>query len=140
MAVGTWQGGQIVREAKKLVPSGWSWAHPDEDPQIRFMDVSRGKYRSPDAVLSATDIFVIRRLAPDSLKLSVQQMAQSGTSGELLHAMGRDIGSIHAAHGNANSVVAHINNRPKGRLKALSADAEAFVKADYDEWRKRKPN
>jgi uncharacterized protein (DUF2252 family) len=134
LAVAQWQGGRVVREAKLLVPSGWSWAHGHDEQRVRFLDAAQGKHRSPDAVLTARDGYILRRLAPDTQKLSAKQLARSGSAADVLQAMGHEVGAIHAVHKHAGKVLAHVSERRKGWLNALSADAEAFVRADYDAW------
>jgi uncharacterized protein (DUF2252 family) len=134
LAVAQWQGGRVVREAKLLVPSGWHWARSHDEKRARFLDAAQGKYRSPDAVLTARDGYILRRLAPDTQKLCARDLARSGSAAEVLQAMGHDVGAIHAAHKHAGRVAAHVAKRPKGWLNALSADAEAFVLADYEAW------
>jgi len=101
LAVARWQGGRVVREAKLLVPSGWHWAQSHDEKRIRFLDAAQGKHRSPDAVLTARDGYILRRLAPDTQKLSAKELARSGSAAELLQAMGHEVGSIHAAHKHA---------------------------------------
>ncbi len=51
VAIANWRGGQVVREAKALVPSAWTWAHGDATGAIRFLELANGKHRSPDPFL-----------------------------------------------------------------------------------------
>src|SRR5581483_1152787 len=48
VAMAEWRGDHVVREAKALVPSAWTWAHAARSHKIRFMELATGKYRSPD--------------------------------------------------------------------------------------------
>ena len=81
VAIAKWRGGRIVREAKALVPSAWDWAHADEAPVFRALDLATGAYRSPDPHLAVADRFIIRRVAADSQKVEFGDHA-----GEALHA------------------------------------------------------
>jgi hypothetical protein len=134
LALATWQHGRAVREAKALVPSAWLWAHASDDGRVRFLDLAKGQFRSPDPALVVKHRFIVRRLAPDSQKLSAKQLTESGRALELLEAMGREVGSIHACHKRAGMVLEHLNQRPAGWLEPISALAESLVKADYAEW------
>src|SRR5581483_8887823 len=48
VAMAEWRCDHVVREAKALVPSAWTWAHAARSHKIRFMELATGKYRSPD--------------------------------------------------------------------------------------------
>ncbi|MGZ2487148.1 uncharacterized protein (DUF2252 family), partial [Rhizobium pisi] len=61
LAIGTWNGGCVVREAKALVPSAWEWASGKIGPIGLFQIVSTGRYRSPDPFLKVRSDFVVRR-------------------------------------------------------------------------------
>ncbi|WP_375161943.1 DUF2252 family protein [Bradyrhizobium sp. RDT46] len=51
VAIAEWRGGQVVREAKALVPSAWDWAHGQQG-RLRFLDLATGPYRAPDPHLA----------------------------------------------------------------------------------------
>ena len=38
VAVANWRGGRIVREAKAVAPSAWSWAHGKTEAAVRIED------------------------------------------------------------------------------------------------------
>src|SRR6266404_4383928 len=47
-AVGQWCGGQVLREAKALVPSAWTWANGGQSRRSHFLELANGQYRAPD--------------------------------------------------------------------------------------------
>ena len=52
VAVAFWRGGQVLREAKALVPSAWIWANGTaEIRKSNFLDLANGRYRAPDPFL-----------------------------------------------------------------------------------------
>jgi hypothetical protein len=51
-AVAFWRGGQVLREAKALVPSAWTWASgPKQSAKSNFLALANGRYRAPDPFL-----------------------------------------------------------------------------------------
>jgi len=55
VAIAFWRGGQVLREAKALVPSAWTWAHGGKSQTSSFLDLANGKYRAPDPFLKVSD-------------------------------------------------------------------------------------
>src|SRR5262249_21769680 len=72
-AIATWRGGGVVREAKALVPSAWTWAH-GRTSRPRFLDLAHGAFRSPDPHLAISGGFILRRIAADSRKIDLEDM------------------------------------------------------------------
>ncbi|MDF3886684.1 DUF2252 family protein [Cupriavidus basilensis] len=133
-ALATWNGGAIVREAKALVPSSWDWAREHKTATSRFISVATGAYRSPDPFLHVSGGFILRRIAPESRKLELADVTRAGNGPQLLRAMGRDVGSIHAAHKRAPEVLEHVRHMPKGWLVDCVRHSTAFVLEDYETW------
>lgn len=65
-------------------------------------------------------------------------MAESGKVPELLYAMGRDVGSVHAAHRRAGLALEHLHRRPQNWLLETAERAAALVRADYSQWNSAK--
>ncbi|QQX86570.1 DUF2252 family protein [Cupriavidus necator] len=134
-ALATWNGGSIVREAKALVPSSWDWARGRKSATSRFITVATGAYRSPDPFLYVTGGFILRRLAPESRKLDLDDVTKAGRGPHLLRAMGRDVGSIHAAHRRTPKVLDHLLHMPKTWLVDCVERSTNFVLEDFNVWR-----
>lgn len=134
VAIAKWQGGKIVREAKALAPSAWHWAHPGGDARPRFMDIARGCHRSADPFLDADGEWIVRRLAPDSRKIDLDEDFEPKLFGVLFDAMGFDLGSIHAADPRATAIPADLDNRKSGWLLSAASEAKSAVEADFREW------
>jgi len=134
LALAHWEGGRVVREAKAIVPSAWAWANSNSSARQRILDVAYGLYRAPDTSLSATDGFLLRRIAPDSRKLDLKDVAKRALGTTLLQAMGRDIGSIHASHRRSSAIVADLAQRDAGWLHVAAGQAKKAVEADYRTW------
>jgi hypothetical protein len=137
LAVAYWRGGQVLREAKALVPSAWSWAHgPKAAGKSHFLDLANGRYRAPDPFLHVQGNFIFRRIAADSTKIELGEEAGSKLHLNLLEAMGFDVASIHAAgSAGVKALKADLIRRPPGWLNAAATVAAAAVRRDYRQWR-----
>jgi hypothetical protein len=131
-----WCGGRVVREAKALVPSAWTWAHGDTKSRLQFANLADGVYRSPDPWLALRDGFIFRRIAADSRKVDLDKEDQARLNRRLLEAMGFDVGAIHAAakKSRLSGIADHLAAQPKHWLSAAALDAAADVVRDYEEW------
>ena len=136
VAVAFWRGGHILREAKALVPSAWTWANGGKSKASHFRKVANGKYRAPDPFLEVHGKFIFRRLAADSRKIELADVGSSTIKIIILEAMGFDLGSIHAAGSpDAAALAADLRKRPRGWLAAAAKTAATAVKRDFKEWR-----
>jgi len=137
VALAAYRGGHVVREAKALVPSAWTWAHGLSHPKLMFLQLARGAHRSPDPFLDVHDDFVFRRLAADSRKVELSRPGGICFAPKLLRAMGFDLAAIHAASpGNGKALRADLRNRPNGWLRTASKRAAKEVSRDYKDWKK----
>jgi hypothetical protein len=135
VAIADWRGGRIVREAKALVPSAWTWAHGGSE-KPRFLQLAKGRYQSPDPFLDVREGFVFRRIAADSRKVDLGDDAGSNVKIDLLRAMGFDLGSIHATDPqSADAVRRDLKERPRDWLHAAAKTAAAAVEQDWESWR-----
>lgn len=135
VVIADWGGGQVLREAKALMPSAWDWAHGRLDAPIRFAKLSNSRYRSPDPFLKVKNGHVLRRIAPDSRKVDLGDEG-GGLTGSLLHAMGFDLASLHAGNkGAVARIHADLAARPKDWLLRAASVAEKAVREDYEEWK-----
>jgi len=136
LAIADWNGGQVVREAKAVVPSAWEWAGGTADgkpPPI--IELAYGLFRAPDPSLAIQGRYAIRRIAPDSHKLDLEQVADQKLSEPLLAAMGAEIGSVHAASGQAKAIQGHLRRLDPKWLQRAVAQARESVEIDHRSWR-----
>ncbi|MGJ5024806.1 DUF2252 family protein [Bradyrhizobium oligotrophicum] len=156
VVVATWRGGRIVREAKALVPSAWTWAknrtenrtksgtQPKPAPPHRFVALSTGTYRAPDPFLHVHRTndgdYVVRRLSADSRKIDLGKEAGADLKLELLRGMGTDLASIHAADRRAGAeIAADLGKRGSGWLRRAARAAREATERDHDVWRRKAP-
>lgn len=137
MAVAFWRGGQILREAKALVPSAWTWANGGKSRASHFRALANGKYRAPDPFLDVHGKFIFRRIAADSRKIELADISGAQIKVNILEAMGFDLASIHAAGSvPIKALKADLGKPPRGWLNAAAMVAADKVKRDYRERRR----
>ncbi|MBR1121517.1 DUF2252 family protein [Bradyrhizobium lablabi] len=136
VAVGYWRGGRVLREAKALVPSAWTWANGQKQ-ESRLLDAANGPYRAPDPLLDVRHKFIFRRIAGDAEKIELGKKAGANIHLELLRAMGFDLASVHAASArSAGPIRKDLDKRPRGWLNKAAAIAATEVERDFHEWNK----
>jgi hypothetical protein len=133
VAIADWRGGRMLREAKALVPSAWTYVHGKQPSGL--LKLARSKYRAPDPFLDIGDKFVLRRLAPDSRKIELGDDAASHLKNYFLQAMAFDLASVHAADRVGVAALRRdLERRPGGWLYHAAKNAAAAVERDFEEW------
>lgn len=136
MAVASWRGGRVVREAKALVPSAWGWAHGAPEAESRAMRLATGEHRAPDPHLAVAGRFILRRVAADARKVELGREAGAELHARLLRAMGQELGAIHAADRlAARRIRLHLETSAPEWLRDAAKAAAADVAADFKSWR-----
>ena len=137
VAIADWRGGRILREAKALVPSAWTYVHGKQPSGL--LELARSKYRAPDPFLDIRGKFVVRRLAPDSRKIELNEKAATHVEGKFLQAMAFDLASVHAAGSVGTDILRRdLKKRPRGWLYDAAKAAAAAVEKDFEEWKNHK--
>ena len=96
LVLAQWRGGQVLHEAKALVPSAWDWARGRRADSAVLLELARGRYRSPDPFFDTKDKFIYRRIAPDSRKIELGESPGRHLGRDALRAMGSDLAAIYA--------------------------------------------
>jgi hypothetical protein len=136
VALASWRGGQVAREAKALVPSAWDWAHSRRSAPSRFLELSTGQFRSPDPWLDVQNDFVCRRLAADSRKINLHDDDDRlDLHINLFNAMGFELGAIHAADQQAGAITSHLARQADDWLHAAAQTTSADVENDFKTWK-----
>lgn len=132
VAVATWRGGPVVREAKALVTSGWCLARRPRDATLQLNAIAGGAFRAPDPHYRETDGVLVRRLSPNNRKIEVETGLAVMLSPRLIHLMGRDLAACHAGDAaRAAAVRRHAARLDTATLAAWVAAARARVMDDH---------
>ena len=136
-AIAKWDGGNIAREAKALLPSACVWANGAGGKQIYYGTMLRQIVRAPDPFMAMREGWIIRRLAPYCSRIELQQLPRGPYAEKLSRAMGHELANVHLGTPRAIAAV-RLDLRQRGSKwlhHASTAMVEATLK-DWKEWRK----
>jgi hypothetical protein len=134
----TWRGAPLLREAKALVPSGWTRATGNGSQRVRLNDIAQGRFRSPDPWYRASGNVLVRRLSPNNRKLEIGDRIDASIllHPDMLWAMGRDLAAIHVGvRDRRDAIKADLDKRKKRWIRANVEAAAEFVRGEYEEWK-----
>ncbi|MGO8671433.1 MAG: DUF2252 family protein [Capsulimonadaceae bacterium] len=136
VGVARWEGGMVAREAKALAPSSWLWHAPNPAaPFTRYNEILDRAVRCPDPYFRQQDKWIVRRLAPDCIKLRLDHLPKTFEY-EILNAMGREIGNVHAGSPDSLDAIAKdMRSRPHDWLEKISTQMSDHIRDDWKEWR-----
>jgi hypothetical protein len=132
VAVATWDGAQIAREAKQLTPSAWIWAEGLATSDVLSRKLVQSAVRIQDPHLHFGEHWIIRRLAPDSCHIEMQTLPEHREEERLLYYMGWETANVHLGSSKAIASVRRDLARRKGRW--LHKAAKAMLKATLEDW------
>ena len=137
VAIGSYAGALIAREAKALAPSACLWAAgaPAAGPN-HYATIVRRAVRCPDPFLQLREGWVLRRLAPDCSRIEATTVQTVPEQLELAKAMGAETANIHlgAALARIEDVRRDLAARPVDWLRLASKAMTRATVADYDSW------
>jgi len=137
VALATWRGGRLVREAKALVPSAWLLSHRQRSPRPSGALIANGRYRAPDPWYQVDRGVVVRRLSPNSRKIEVLDHPEALREPDMLQAMGYELANVHVGTGDRRQAIEKDLDRRKGKWLVRAAETAAgFVIRDFEEWRR----
>ncbi len=138
VGLANWQGGQVAREAKALVPAAWLWAIKKQGPlEILYQAILSRSVRCPDPYVELRGEWVLRRLAPDCIRVPLESLADEKEALRLLRAMGWETANVHLGSPKViEDVQRHLARLPKKWLfHAMDAMTQSS-KQDYEVWTK----
>lgn len=136
VALATWRGGRIAREAKALVPSACYWTvGSDSAPEIMYPTIVVRAARCPDPFLHLRGKWIVRRLSPHCCRLELQAMPADRDELKLLRAMGSETANIHLGSANAvHEIQRHLKKQSAGWLHTAAKEMAKVVTADWRAW------
>lgn len=139
VALGTWNGGRLAREAKAAIPSAVFWERQAQNTESFVSDILQGAVRCPDPFFAVHGKWLVRRLSPDCDKLELGLIPKKREA-EFLYAMGRETANIHLGSSAAiPDVTAHLNALPANWLEIAAHESTRQVTGDWEVWREHHP-
>jgi hypothetical protein len=137
LALASWRGGFVAREAKALAPSACIWAQGGaKSEKILYPDILARAIRVPDPFLHLFGTFLVRRLAPDCSRILLASLPEDHDEARLLQAMGFETANIHLGTQAAiPAILRDLKDRPRRWLHRASKKMLKAVKRDWKKWR-----
>jgi hypothetical protein len=109
LALLSWQGGILVREAKSVVPSACLWARGKTGEGNPWLEtIVRSAVRCADPYYKIRNGWLVRRLGPDCSRIDIEELVRHEDIASLLYCMGQETANIHLG-------------TPKGRKRIRAA-------------------
>lgn len=139
VALAQWEGGNVAREAKALVPSASLWVQPGHAPaEILYQAILSQAVRCRDPFVELRGEWIIRRLAPDCTRIELASLPTESGELRLLDAMGRETANIHLGSLDAIKAIRQaLKKLPTNWLESAAKTMTAAVAADWKSWKKR---
>ncbi|HXQ30183.1 MAG TPA: DUF2252 family protein [Gemmatimonadales bacterium] len=140
VAVGTWRGGQVAREAKALAPSACAFASGLLAGRIRarapyYDTMLRRAVRCPDPHVDVRGSWLVRRLAPDCSRIPLSALPRKRDEARLLWAMGWETANVHLGSA-IDAVRADVRRRGRRWLHEAALQMADATEVDWREWRR----
>ena len=137
VAIATYCGAKVAREAKALAPSACVWAATGEKSErIRYEEIVERSVRAIDPFVHLKGRWIVRRLAPDCRRVELAAMPKERDESKLLHAMGFETANAHLGTPRApRAILRDMSGRPRRWLHDSAAEMVSAVTKDFREWR-----
>jgi len=133
LALASWDGAHVVREAKQLTPSAWIWAQNLHTSKILSRTLVENAIRIRDPHVHFAEHWIVRRLAPDCSHIEIQSLPEERDEERLAYYMGWETANIHLGSSRAIGAVKRDLARRKGRW--LHRAAKAMQRITLDDWK-----
>jgi hypothetical protein len=133
VALATWHGGRIAREAKAWLPSAASWATNRTAAGLAATTLLGRAVRMPDPCLRFESGWIVRRLAPDCSRIELNTLPVVRDEERLLNAMGWEAANIHLGRPVA-AVRRDLRNRPRRWLERAAIAMADTVETEWRQW------
>jgi uncharacterized protein (DUF2252 family) len=136
-ALAQWRGGRVARECKAMLPSAWDWATTGDAHGWHYAEIVERAVRSPDPATAVRGDWLVRRLAPDCIRIELSDLPADRDEVLLLRAMGYELANVHlGTAGAAPAILADLDRRHPDWLLAAAERMAADTEADWDDWRR----
>jgi hypothetical protein len=136
LALGTWQGGMLAREAKAVAPSSLLWAEGRKPTRGNpYLDKTvRSAVRCQDPYYETRKGWLVRRLGPDCSRIDMAELSHHHDRALLLRCMGAETANIHLGGKKARRrILKDLGDLPEDWLLAA---AEKMHSKCLDDWKK----
>jgi hypothetical protein len=137
LALSSWQGAFIAREAKGIRTSAWAWYRHTSAEEIYGAKLVERSIRVKDPCVRFHGHWLVRRLAPDCSRIELSSLPKERDEGRLLYDMGWETANMHFGSPKAIPNVKHDLAGRRGRWLHKAAKAMCKITLeDWENWRK----
>ena len=136
LALSSWQGAFIAREAKAIRTSAWAWYGSISSEELYGAKLVERAIRVKDPCVRIHGHWLVRRLAPDCSRIELTSLPKDRDEARLLYDMGWETANMH--FGAARAIVNIKKDLAKQRGRWLHKGAKSMCKGtlkDWKEWR-----
>lgn len=136
LALSSWQGAFIAREAKGIRTSAWAWFRSVSSDQIYGAKLVDSAIRVKDPCVRFHGHWLVRRLAPDCSRIELSSLPKGRDEARLLYDMGWETANMHFGSPRAIANVKRDLAARRGRWlhKAAKGMFKVTLK-DWENWR-----
>jgi hypothetical protein len=137
LAISSWQGAYVAREAKAIRPSAWVWIKKSKSVDIYGWKLVQRAVRVRDPFLFFHGRWLVRRLAPDCSRIELASLPAERDEARLLYAMGFETANVHL--GTPSAIKDVKRDLAKRKNRWLHKTAKGMCKAtlkDWEAWRR----
>jgi hypothetical protein len=137
LALSSWQGAFIAREAKGIRTSAWGWYKNSSTDEIYGAKLVERSIRVKDPCVRFHGHWLVRRLAPDCSRIELSSLPKERDEARLLYDMGWETANMHFGSPKAIASVKQDLAARRGRWlhKAAKGMFKVTLK-DWENWRK----
>jgi hypothetical protein len=132
LALSSWQGALIAREAKGIRTSAWVWYKNSSSDVVYGLKLVQTAIRVQDPTVRFHGHWGVRRLAPDCSRIELASLAVLKDESQLLYDMGWEAANMHFGSPRAIPKIKRDLAARKGRW--LHKSAKAMLEATMDDW------
>jgi hypothetical protein len=133
LALSSWKGAYVAREAKAIRTSAWAWYGGDSAVNLYGPKLVQSAIRVQDPCVRFHGHWLVRRLAPDCSRIEIASLPAERDEARLLYCMGWETANMHFASGRAIPQVKRDLGVRRGRW--LHKAAKAMLKATMADWK-----
>jgi Uncharacterized protein conserved in bacteria (DUF2252) len=135
LALTSWQGAYIAREAKAIRPSAWVWYKDSSSHDLYGAALVNRAIRVKGPCVRFHGQWLVRRLAPDCSRIELASLPEERDESRLLYDMGWETANMHLGSPKAIKKIKRHLAAQRGRWlhKAAKAMFKATL-ADWEEW------
>jgi uncharacterized protein DUF2252 len=133
LALSSWKGAYVAREAKAIRTSAWAWYRGDSAVELYGPKLLQSAIRVQDPCVRFHGHWLVRRLAPDCSRIEIASLPEGRDEARLLYCMGWETANMHFASGRVIPQVKRDLAARRGRW--LHRAAKAMTKATMADWK-----